>query len=154
MSGPTHDPELTALEDALVRLAPASGVNRDALMFRAGQASVRRRAWPIAAVASTLTAAGLAAVLLLRPPTVLERVVLVEPSPAPTAPQQDDSAADYLRLRDRLERESDDAPPPNPAAPALRRTIPLDALLGLPPDAVTDPWITSRKASFQSGDPL
>ena len=60
-----HDPTLTALEAALAGLAPASGtVDRDAVLFRAGQAAAQR-GWLWPALASLSTAAALVFGLLL-----------------------------------------------------------------------------------------
>jgi hypothetical protein len=86
----SEGPELNALADALRRLAPSSGqLDRDELMFRAGQASARRSwRWPLATALSTAVALGLGAVLLFRPPTthVVERIVQVPVEKAPLAP--------------------------------------------------------------------
>jgi hypothetical protein len=78
----SEGPELRPLADALRALAPHGGVDRDDLLFRAGQASVPRpRRWPwlLASALSTSAALALGAVLLWRPPTVhtVERVVIV-----------------------------------------------------------------------------
>src|SRR5690242_1894554 len=87
MSGPTNEPELTAVERALAGLTPAAGgLNRDALMFAAGRASARRGwGWPAAAGGSALAAAVLGAVLLFRPaPEPVVRYVWVTPPPPRT----------------------------------------------------------------------
>ena len=60
MSLDEHDPEIAGLEAALAALVPMPGrVNRDALLFRAGQLSVRGRggAWPYTTAALALPAA-------------------------------------------------------------------------------------------------
>ena len=88
-----HDPTLAGLEAALAALAPMPGrIDRDALLFRAGQASVPRRgwAWPGAAATLGVLAATLGALLAVRPATKpVERIVYVyvkEPAaPTPTA---------------------------------------------------------------------
>jgi hypothetical protein len=69
MSENVNDPGLKALEAGLQALTPrAPGLNRDALMFRAGQASAQRRwVWPLTTAASTLVAVGLGVFLALRP---------------------------------------------------------------------------------------
>jgi hypothetical protein len=99
-----EDAELSALEHALLTLAPrAEGLDRAALLFRAGQASRRPGwAWPAATLVSATVAAVLGVLLWLRPaPAVVERVVYVEVSraaagiaparpvvqPAPTPPK-------------------------------------------------------------------
>ncbi len=89
---PEHESELRAIEAGLGSLAPArSGVNRDRVMYLAGQASARSRwAWPSATAALAILALGEGALLALRPmpePRVVERIVEVPaPSPASTAP--------------------------------------------------------------------
>ncbi len=105
MSGlpdPATPPELTALEAALsdLGLRPAS-VDRDAVLFRAGQvAAPRRWFWPCATVAASAAAVVLGVLLAMRPgPEVRERVVYVKvPAPekgertqgadAPRSPEQ------------------------------------------------------------------
>jgi hypothetical protein len=79
MSEPILDPELTALQQSLGRLEPQGGVERDAVMYRAGRASARpRRFLPVVAAA----AAGVLGFLIgHRPapePQVVERVRVVE----------------------------------------------------------------------------
>jgi hypothetical protein len=55
MSGESHEPELAALAQALAGLAPTAGrLDRDELLFRAGQAALRRRAWLWPSVAAGL----------------------------------------------------------------------------------------------------
>lgn len=78
------DPELNTIEAALGSLAPArSRIDRDRVMFRAGQAAVRpsssgRRTWVAIAASLALIALGEAAVLAHRPPPqVIETVVVV-----------------------------------------------------------------------------
>ena len=87
----TPDPELAAVAAALQSLKPAqSRLDRDLVMFRAGQASMRgasRRPWGLRLVAAGLAFAALGEGLLLarRPaPEVVERVVAIR-EPAPPA---------------------------------------------------------------------
>ena len=80
-------PEMTEFETSLSSLSPArSAVNRDAIMFRAGQRSMQRNwVWPSATAALTLISLGEAALLATRPtpePRIIERIVEV---PAPAA---------------------------------------------------------------------
>jgi hypothetical protein len=89
------DPNLSAIEAALGALVPArSQIDRDRLMFRAGQAAARpspsgRRAWIATAASLALVALGEAALLAHRPPPrVVERVIVVR-EPAPVAPPDD-----------------------------------------------------------------
>jgi hypothetical protein len=142
------NPELAGLEAALKGLAPASvHLDRDRLLFRAGQAAVRRRVWlwPSAAAILALTTVSLAVALALRPaPGVVERTVVVRvpvpappappppprqqpapsaPSPTPSPDREDVLAREplpegYLRLRDEVLRWGVDALPSPPPVPA------------------------------------
>jgi hypothetical protein len=93
MSGETDD--LTPFTQSLANVPPHPGqLDRDALLFAAGRASVRRGAWwaaTTAALAALSTV--LAVVLVARPPTVVEveRIVHV-PTPAPHDAPPPDSA--------------------------------------------------------------
>jgi len=172
MSNPTHDPELTAVEQALAGLAPTVGqLNRDALMFAAGRGSVRRGwTWPIAAMGSTLAALALAAVLLFHPtPEPVERIVYRDaapkiekidprPDPAPSAEEAPSSGPqrpepDYLTVRNQVVRWGDaglpSAPPAADDKPAKR-----EDLLDLPADVRADPWIQRRSAMLHPGGSL
>ena len=144
----TLTPTERQLEAALGALAPArAGIDRDALMFRAGRASSRRgtHAWR----ATTLVLAAALVVSLLERPgrRVVERIVRVEvekpaPSPAPTAGPgaqpptvevrldlaQWEARARYVELLNRVARQGPSALP-RPRAPVLPQT---DALEGLP----------------------
>ncbi len=83
--------DLTAFEAALAALKPrGNAINRDRLMFLAGQASgsstqPRRWGWPAAFGAMTTVAASLLTALMVRPPQVVERIVdrVVEVPAAP-----------------------------------------------------------------------
>lgn len=91
------DPELSAVAAALGSLTPSrSRLDRDRVMFRAGQASAAaarradpvRRFWPAIAASLGLIAAGEAAWLACRPvpsPRVVERVVVIREPAAPPA---------------------------------------------------------------------
>jgi hypothetical protein len=135
------DLELTALETALGGLAPAaSRVDRDALMFRAGAASVRAgrarstpRLWP-ALVASLAVLALGEGVLLARRPVVVERVVVAQ-APAPAV-----SAAEALPASPPA--ASAIATPPATPAGRLEWQLArygLDALPAAPPGAWSGP---------------
>ena len=84
-----HHPELAATEAALASLAPLPGqLDRDQLMFRAGQASATRRhwLWPAATSAIALLSTGLGLALVLQPaPQQITHVVYV-PVEAPSSP--------------------------------------------------------------------
>lgn len=77
-------PDLRAFEAALAALAPkAAALDRDRLMYEAGRASLATPhvaprggwAWPAAFSAMSAVAASLLLALVLRPPTVVERMV-------------------------------------------------------------------------------
>jgi hypothetical protein len=94
------DPELNPIEAALDSLAPArSRIDRDRVMFRAGQATMRPtrpgpRVWMGITAGLTAIALGEAALLAYRPPPrIIERVVVVrEPAPAPIHPPLEHAA--------------------------------------------------------------
>lgn len=100
---PSPDPGLNAIEAALGSLAPArSRIDRDLVMFRAGQASVRPSRtglWYRNAIAASfaLIALGEGVLLAHRPPPriVKEVVVIREPAPAsvPVVPPVEQSVA-------------------------------------------------------------
>jgi hypothetical protein len=80
--------DLSEIESALASLAPREGqIDRDRLMFRAGQAAARaearpararRWAWPAAFSTMTAVAAAMLMALILRPePRIIERLVPV-----------------------------------------------------------------------------
>jgi hypothetical protein len=91
MSQESSDPELNDIESALGRLVPIpSQLDRDALMFQAGEASARsasRGRWVWPSIAATL-AVGLiseSVVMTVRPgPRVIERIVVVRESASAT----------------------------------------------------------------------
>ena len=95
MSQEDQNPELTAVEAALATLAPALGrLDRDQLLFRAGQASVSRRRWLWPGTTSVLAAvaASLAIALVLRPsPQAIATVAYVPV-------QNSDSQPDLARV--------------------------------------------------------
>jgi hypothetical protein len=146
-------PDLSALESALASLTPAPGrIDRDRLLFRAGQVSAGRRRWlwPAATGVMASVAATLGFLLLVRPaPEPIECMVFiqVEPPPAPASqpaqptpatPETEPvlAAADttrpaqvsYFRLQDQVLRWG------------------LDALPSPPPAAVTEPLLTDDRA--------
>jgi hypothetical protein len=104
MSQNPIDPELNAIAASLGSLEPArSRIDRDLVMFRAGQASVRpsrlrRRAWNVIAASLALVALGEGVLLAHRPPPqIVERVVVVrEPVtvPAPVVPSSEQNVAE------------------------------------------------------------
>ena len=107
--------DLNAFEAALAALTPRSDrLNRDRLMFLAGQAShrdtrPRRGSWPAAFVAMTTVAAGLLVALVARPPQVVERVVERVVEVQVPAAARDAALADMNR-RDRSATRDDTLP--------------------------------------------
>jgi hypothetical protein len=175
MSEPIQDPALTALETALAALVPLGGDSlRDRMLFRAGQASMRRRpVWPCATAALALLSATLGAMLLLRPaPRTVERVYVQVPVPVPAPavpaavaapPRVEPSPAEsvagdvappddsYLQLRRQVVENGADALPPATAWSAPPRPVSLESLLGLPPEALAAPLLLRAKAALSSG---
>lgn len=122
-------PELKSLEAALASLRPTpGGLDRDRLMFRAGEESARRLrmgrlVWPAACAASAGVAAALVLMLVSRPgPEVVERVVYV-PAPQPAPAKAPPAPAPVGEPEQSL---PPDARPLQPAALAVR----LPGILG------------------------
>jgi hypothetical protein len=133
---PLNDPALDALAAALRGLAPPpAGLDRDALMFRAGRAAAPRRwAWPLATAASTAAAVVFGVLLWVRPepPRVVERIVYLPAEPPsaaadePAPPGDPGAWSRYLHL---LSRDLDGLPAP-PAEPQRREAPPtVESLL-------------------------
>ena len=148
MSEQQLDPELTALEQSLGRLEPASHLDRDRVMFRAGQGTPRLRwLWPASTAATTAAAAVLAFLLwhqsMIPPaPEPAPRVIVVEkfvPVPAPEIPSGTDAVLslptpeaatrDYFRLRQEVLRWGTDVlhPAPGGAIPSQETLTPANA---------------------------
>jgi hypothetical protein len=144
------DHELNALAEALTHLKPCPAIlDRDTLLFRAGQASAPHSwKWTLAAGVSTLVAVGLGIALLLRPqpPSVVETVYVQvpapqtptpEPQPVPPTPETPalvsqeielpPPQSDYQRLRDHLLRWGFDGLPRAPHETSPKET--RDSLL-------------------------
>jgi hypothetical protein len=156
----TSDPKLAALEKSLSALVPVPGrIDRDQLLFRAGQASVRPRLWlwPAATALSMVVTAVLGTVLALRPaPATVERVVyepLHQPTPelspsmaqsgTSTSNAQVDSStkdgenwwassAEYIKERNLAIRWGAESLPPGPSIASASQTPTVESLLGLP----------------------
>jgi hypothetical protein len=141
MSPETHDPELTSLAASLAKLAPSAGrLDRDQLLFRAGQTSAGQRGWLWPGIAALLAvAAGVVGLsdLLRSAPQHVQCVIYhrVEPPASPaqhladrqadpwypaasTPDQTDDPPAEqnYLRLQRLVCAFGADALPNPPAA--------------------------------------
>jgi hypothetical protein len=145
MSSEREHPELAAIEGVLHSLAPApSSLDRDRLMFLAGQASILRRRWlwcasgaaAAAAIAAFIFVAGVrakpeAAVHVVYVPIpaapLPERVTAVPPKAAAAsnsnAESWDPGGARYLRLQQQARRIEFEALPPLP--PATSTEAPL-----------------------------
>jgi hypothetical protein len=156
MSESTTDPKLAALEKSLASLAPAPGrIDRDQLLFRAGQASMRGRAWfwPSATALVALVAVGLGMALAVRPESrVVERVVYVfaeSPAPRPSSNPVSPStfsespispagavawggSSAYIHDRDQAIRWGVEALPLSPAMASATPTSFVEKMLGLP----------------------
>lgn len=165
----TSDPGLTRFEEALKSLAPAPAcLDRDQLLFRAGQASSRRRGWvwPAASAVLAAVALTLGALLVFRSaPPPIERIIQV-PAP-PTQPMDrpllEDSPSvpdavtavprppGYLRLRDEVLRwGADGLPQPAPVPPTDVPRLPLEDLL----DGPHRPPFPRLETSIKPGDAL
>jgi hypothetical protein len=100
MSQNPNDPELNAIAASLGSLEPArSHIDRDLVMFRAGQASVQpsrlhRRAWNVIAASLALVALGEGVLLAHRPPPQIVKEVVVVREPAPVVPLVEQSVAE------------------------------------------------------------
>jgi hypothetical protein len=156
-----HDPALAGLEAALAALAPTPGrIDRDALLFRAGQVSVRSRGWfwPGAAAALGVLAATLGALLIYTPPPApVVRTVYVRaqdpasslPSPvadsestppvayAPGSPEPTvaarESPMNYVQLEKQIMRWGLEGMPDTPeAVPSSVQPLTQDSLRGTP----------------------
>lgn len=158
MSESTSDPKLAALEKSLTALVPVPGrIDRDQLLFRAGQASVRTRSglWPGTTAFLAVLVCALGTVLALRPaPQPMERIVYksVPQSETPSEPTRsaivssssrgtvssigDDGnlwvgAGEYLQQRNQAIRWGVESLPPAPSM-ASSQTLSVESLLGLP----------------------
>jgi hypothetical protein len=151
-----YDPELSRLANSLADLQPrARPLDRDTLMFRAGQASVPRAGWqwPLVASLSSVLAVVFGAALLLRAaagpayqpvgsPVPASRSlhfpVPTVPSPAPPeetplaspyGPAREPAAPRQAQLQEQLLRWGLDGLPPASPAPARPRPESIDMLL-------------------------
>lgn len=119
-------------ERLLMSLVPASALDRDEVMFRAGQASARSWLWPALALLATATSVVLAVMLYLTPgqPPSTPRPVPV-PAPAPPAapvtpkpPPVPVFQAPARRLEEAILRDGLDAlGPADPLPPAPKKPL-------------------------------
>lgn len=171
MSESTTDPKLAALEKSLSALVPAPGrIDRDQLLFRAGQASVRRPPWlwQSATALVSVIAVGLGTALMLRPaPRVVERVVFVSPeSQAPASDSTESaslpnatamqnktessrelwaSSAGYVQQRDQAIRWGVDALPPSGSIDSTGPALSIESMLGMPKEKLDQPSLFPLK---------
>lgn len=135
MSRIPSDPEPEPIESALARLKPTPGlIDRDRLMFQAGERSARadaRRpwAWPSIAAALALVAVSESVVLAVRP----VREVVVQ-APAPRAEDRPDRAVSEVEILVQTpESRSSPEGPPSAGGPLSTRRLALrHGLEGLP----------------------
>ncbi len=145
-----HYEDTDAVEGALASLKPApSGVDRDILMFSAGQASAPARRfgvlWPLATSGALLAAVILGIALLTQAPQrVIEKTVFVpvesarpaarayaEARPALWAREQPWPRGNYLELRQKVLAGGLDAlPRPEPTRAGARKET-VEELLGI-----------------------
>jgi hypothetical protein len=153
MSQEHRDPTLMNLEAALAGLTPRpAALDRDRVMFRAGQRSAERRPlfWPAAAAILALSTGVLSAFLLLRSePPVIERIVYL-PGRAPNTQTLDNAntpgaetppdaeLARAIALRRDLLLHGAEALPINPDAAPLA-VVPDDGA------ADVSPWTLRRR---------
>jgi hypothetical protein len=151
MSKP-HEEELSDLEKLLAALPPRpAALNRDHLLFRAGQASMRRSwAWPLAAVVMSVAAGCLATVVVFRPRSEPVIRVVQMPVQVPTpvvakeaAPQEFPPSAPQMSLHE--------APPSTLSYWRLQQQALRFGVEGLPGPATDDaPPIPNR--AFENPD--
>jgi hypothetical protein len=134
---------LNELEIALGTLTPRQPkFDRDAVLYRAGRATVRR--WQLATAVATIAAAVLAVILLTRPRDERIVYVTVPPSSAPEPVNSEREAPEsthvsdgsglalYLHLQEEVLNRGLDGLPPLPRDPnSTERTNTEDLLRGL-----------------------
>jgi hypothetical protein len=138
MSENRREPEMIALESALTALAPRSaGIDRDQLMFQAGQRTARRNRWLAPCIAAVLaSAATLSAVLLLHhPEPQIVRVPAATIAPPTNAPIDITSTndrwlqcAEGLRLRNEVLQRGLDALPKAPITEEQAKPFSIESL--------------------------
>jgi len=160
MSESTSDPKLAALEKSLTALVPVPGrIDRDQLLFRAGQASVRPKKWlwPSATAFLAVLAGGFGTALAMRSAIPIQERIVYVSVPEPRAPGSDSpsvvtppigplaqngrmedggemwmASAGYLHDRNQAIRWGVDTLPPSPSMASVRETPSLESMLGLP----------------------
>jgi len=168
MSGSDLDPELIALEQSLTRLEPRGQLDRDAVLFRAGQAAGRgRHLWQATTALSTFAALFLGWLLWNRPTPEPERIIqtiIVErpvlppvepPLPPRTTPEPrilaDSGTADYLRRRKEVLRWGAEMLPQAPPLDTTGDPLTPGSAPRLDPDGIDIKKIL-KISSFFNGD--
>jgi hypothetical protein len=115
-------------ERLLKSLVPTAALDRDEVMFRAGQASGRNWFWPAVAAVSTTTSIVLAVLLYLtpaHPPTPPAPPLIQAPEPTPFTPEPPPMPvfqAPARRLEEAIMRDGLKAlGPPEPVPPAPKQ---------------------------------
>jgi hypothetical protein len=138
MSERSKDFDVMALESALRELRPRSDtLDRAVLMYRAGRASARSWAWPMATLFSTALSLVLGISLWMRPAPPVVYVAIpparndeVSVSP-PSSPHANDAVSgawsSYLELHEQVFRDGLDGLPAPPSTP--EETPSLESLL-------------------------
>jgi hypothetical protein len=153
MSEEIHGPELRALEAKLAALQPTGRIDRDQVLFRAGQLSVGPRAawgWRCATGMLAVVSVALAGVVVLRPTArPLDRVAQQPPPPRrgpeaqqqrpPAQPAPEPPSPQPARPADqRMARAGRDEPWPDPTGPrALEQQVLRWGLGAIPPPRAT-----------------
>jgi hypothetical protein len=163
---PDLPPDLAALTAALGGLAPATGLNRDRLLYEAGRRSARgRRSWQVTAglFAGLSIALGTRMATTPAPLPQTQIVYVSRPQAEPPAtaavvtgsPRILDTprspTAPYLRLRDQVVRFGADSLPA--ASPATTAPLPpIEQMLGLPAGSLDDSHKSRWEHQLSQGD--
>lgn len=159
------DASLERFAAELAALSPQARLDRDRLMYLAGQASAaipkygrdaRRWAWPAAFSGMTVVAASLLLLLALRPaPRVVERIVRV-PTPVPPPQRADVYPSTALAQAVPINLKQREAPRGlSPNAPAAVYLDLRDRVLAMgfdsfsPPDSPPDARADSQPANYR-----
>jgi hypothetical protein len=151
MSRSADDAEVTNLEVALRSLQPRVELDREALMYQAGRASVGRRwAWTLATAVSMVLAATFGLMLWARPaPHVVERIVYLPAKPEPAPPREAPSPHPEPTAAAPVESTESDSPMLYQSPYPLRDYVLRWGLDGLPPGPPPAPtYSTDSPASL------
>jgi hypothetical protein len=163
MSAESQD--LKHLESALLALVPTSSrVDRDALMYKAGRASISPRISVIAACVFGCLSAGLVGWLAVRPPHIVERTVVVtQIVPAPRTDYRGTSDASDSESRSGVSMsDTDPGPLRNPLLEMrrqlltrgdIRLPLPATAASGAPPQPSLEEELNLPPGSLERIEP-